>query len=254
MRTRFEKFLSALVVCFAPVVVHATDIAPGGELQSILDGITDGSFLDVDSDQYSPDERWQIGGGTETSANRLLFEFATFSDSASFGIYDLLDIANMLLIFGTDSDGTLSDCVVDCNNNRTLEILGNGDIAVSGGFGDSYEASASFGSGTTFGYYLNTGSSTFYSQASDNGGSDHMLAFKCDGILQIDISGGTDYSTCLDNEWIFAWEGDGDNDFADYIVSVESVYPVPEPSVLGLLGLGLVGLGMAGRRRRASLI
>ena len=44
-------------------------------------------------------------------------------------------------------------------------------------------------------------------------------------------------------------EGDSD-DFTDFVVQLESITPVPEPGMLGLLGFTLLGLGMRSRRRQ----
>lgn len=102
-----------------------------------------------------------------------------------------------------------------------------------------------------FGYYLTAGSTTFFSQASVNGGSDQMVAFQGDGDrIRIGPLAAGPWGS---NEFILAWEDisyqSSDKDFNDFVALVESVSGVLEPGTLALLGFGLMAIGAAVRRR-----
>ena len=58
------------------------------------------------------------------------------------------------------------------------------------------------------------------------------------------------YNLAGTNEWAFAFETDGYNDYNEAVILIESITPVPEPGTFALLGLGVVGFAVIRRRRR----
>ncbi len=232
----------------------ATAISGTG-LQNGLNAITDGSFYDVNTSQYNPDETWEVTS-SGASVTRLIFEFAGFENQASFGIYDLATPSTKLEIFNGASCGT-ADTTCTPAGNLNLVIDGASNM-----FSTLY-SSAVFSS-DQFGYYLTSGAGTFYSQSALNGDSDsdgvsddHMVAFAGDGSLDLDINGGTNYKNFAAGEYILAWEDlvllGSDRDYSDFVVMVESVRSVFEPGSMALFGLGIAGLA-ASRRRQKGLV
>ncbi len=88
-----------------------------------------------------------------------------------------------------------------------------------------------------FGYFLTIGGNTYYSDSKLNGGSDRMVGYQ-----------GDNSGSLLMNEYLFGWEDGTDNDYQDYVATVESVRPVPEPSSIAMFGVGLLMIGFAARR------
>ena len=74
-------------------------------------------------------------------------------------------------------------------------------------------------------------------------------------MLQLDLNGGTNYSGFSSGEFILAWEDlkfpGADGDYSDFVVMVESVEVVPEPSSVALMALGLFGLAAARRKKNS---
>jgi hypothetical protein len=243
----FKKILIAASLVIATAGANATIIQVGSEtsLQTIIDNITVGgpSSVDVNTDQASPDEIW-ANTDSGISPIRFVAEIAGQSNVNTFGIYDPNNIANFFEIFsGGDTNGALS----------TFGLETDGSVfALSGsGFTDT---GIDF-SGTTFGFYIGTPTTKFYSEVSKNGpgDNDQMVAFQGTSTDSIDLPGFGGPALWTEGGWLLAFEdrlySNSDKDFNDMVIFVESARPVPAPTTLALMGLGLAGLGFARRRK-----
>jgi hypothetical protein len=229
MRKLLVAGILATACLSAPAL--ATPIS-GTSLQTQL--TSRGATIDVQTDQYQPDQVWTLGA-TGGGFARILFELAGFANSNFFGIYDVTNPSTRLTIFtGPNGAGSLGYLYLD-----------GGTDYCAGNFAST--SCATFGS-DRFGFFLTTPQGhTFFSQTLLNGdGFDHMVAFQGGGAGTINTR------TWLPNEFILAWEdlyGGGDKDYDDFAVMVESVIGVPEPGTLGLFGLALLAGGLARRKK-----
>jgi len=216
----------------------------GSVLQSVLDGITQtgNSSIDVTSDYLNDgiDSYWAIGG-SGGSVNTIIMELAGFKNDTTFGIYDAATTQYVEIFDGAASAGDYS---------KTISMLLDGSILIN-----NMDTGLDFAA-NQFTFYLdssvNSGGGLFYSDTSLNSdGVDHMVAFEgVDDLIQI---GPYMAGIWGSNEYILAWEdldNGGDKDYADFVIMVESVNPIPAPATLALMGFGLLGLVSASKRRK----
>lgn len=247
-----RRFLTGLTVFLAGTTLsHATPIN-GTSLQDALDDRTlDGEFLDVNEDQVGNDELWTLASINNGTA-MIMFELGSFANSNAMGIYDPHNTANTLELFaGVAGTGTK---VMLVESDTTPGLYGTCVFLDMGCTATGNAISLTSG---TFGFYLDSpaaGGTRFYSQADLNtdaapdGTTDHMVAFAGDGTDSIDPRLTDDYGIFAPGEYIVAWEDllltGSDRNYADMVVLMESIVPVPEPGPLALLGAALLALGL----------
>ncbi|SFK86137.1 PEP-CTERM protein-sorting domain-containing protein [Nitrosomonas aestuarii] len=247
MKQQSNITLTATILIMASLMISATAHAvvftdAGASLQKILNDITvapasKNSSIDVNTDQIKLDSQWRVAG-SGGSYSQIIIELSGNAGINTLGIYDVTNPLNMVTLYaGVESAGA----------QKLLTFANDGSVLIN--FADTGVDFA----GNAFGYFLNTGTHIFYSDTDLNADAvDHMVAYQGQGVDVIDLPA-TLPGAWVGNEYIMAWEdqfGGGDANYSDLVLIIESVYPMPEPSMLALLGIGIVGfIGSRSKKR-----
>lgn len=228
----------------------------GGEptLQNTFDSLLGNNVVDV-ADDCVPDGSdlaWTTLG--TVSEIDLVVELAGNASSNVFGIYDLANPNNRIVVFeGNDAAGATATIRLR-NTSQGWQVrvqeLNNPTDPNDQHTGDWDRMLVTT---NAFGFYLATASNgTFFSNTGLNAdGQDHLYAYRgtntpfISGDLAGDLFNPTDY--------ILAWEdlaNSGDADYQDFVLIAQDMTPVPLPTAVWLFASGLIGLAGVARRRR----
>jgi len=221
---------------------YSPTFGPGSgetDLQTILDNITTtpagDSSVDVANDAIldSYDSNWEITASSGSVAT-FIIEITANASTNVFGLYDPTNLAEKAVIFnGAAGAGTTA----------TVKIATGGVVLV-----DGVDSGVTLSS-NSFGFYIGGSVGPFYSDSSLNaGGADQMLAYQGPGGDEVLLPGAGFPGEWTDNEFVLAWEDvlfpNGDGDYNDLVLMIESVQPIPVPGavLLGVLGLSAAGI------------
>lgn len=223
-------------------------------LQNTFNTLLGSGTYDVESDCVpdGSDSAWTTLG--TIGEIDILVELAGNASTNVFGIYDLADPNQRIVVFeGNDAAG--AEATIRLRNTvngwqvRVQELNNPGDPD------DQHQGNWDrlLVSTSAFGFYLSTANNgTFFSNTALNGdGADHMFAYQGNGAPF--ISGSLEDEFFNATDYILAWEdlaGLGDADYQDFVLIAKDMSPVPLPPALWLLGTGLIGLAGVARRRR----
>jgi hypothetical protein len=194
-----------------------------GNLQDILDDLVV-SGPPIDAGSPSPFELF-VAGSTGITAQVI-----TAVDHLYFGIYPGGDVDNRVVLLHSD-DPTSFVRAVSFTDQGTI-VLGN---EVRSGFDGP------------FGFFVKNSATDplvfVYTEDLLNGGAQRALAFQGNGETVIQIPG-LQAGTFRPDQFILAFDVDGDGQFADMIVAIAGIETgaAPEPAAALLMGLSLLAL------------
>ncbi len=180
--------------------------------------------------------QFSVATSPSTIIPTLAFEYTAASDSL--GIWSGTDSSavSMVKLFNANStgvnDGGATSAGLQFNSNGSVTVFGNDCSKVNCG---TFTGINPF----SFGFYLNNGSQSFFTEDSLNPNGGAQALTYTDGMTN----------------WAVAFEdirlnNGSDKDYNDAVLKVESVTgAAPEPGTLLMLGAGLLAVAGVGRRR-----
>lgn len=238
--------IAVALVALLPWQAYAACSFGDNSLQSMFDSTLGTGSLSAAGDclPASSDGLWSSQG----RAAATIVAQSTGESGSDFGIYDPRRPKYRISIFdGSASEGSESNIQLR-KNGKTYNVFAN----------DSFKGRFK---SSTFGFYLRTASGqTFFSEARRNRDrADHMYAFAGNGDRF--GNGPLDGAVFAKSMYLLAFEdsrlcrtgkkariGCGVGSFQDFVVTVNSIAPIPLPAGAPLLGVALVALTIWRRR------
>ncbi len=258
MKNMIATFVAALAMMIGATAAQAglTNVRPvTGDLSALKDALdsmaNDGSYdVDIINDQMAQ-AIWEPTGGAVATTYVATVTWG-FAGSTSVGLYSYADPSKKVDILNPVSNYSAGSQVI-------IQFIGNSVRTIDLDTLTIIDQEADFGH--QFGLYMTTpdigrgGNVTWYTEDSLNGGNAQILAYEATG--EAVTIGGTNFNSDLFHHY-FAFEGlandgslpfeEGNIDFNDLILQLESIRPVPAPAALALAALGMPMIGWVRRR------
>jgi len=222
------------------------------------------SNINVNTDETGSEAFAFTGAGSSSAAYMAT---VNFGGALEFGLYDQVDPTNKVTLFDTSGgsgEGDLTNIFVEFGAGNTVLSFTLEPIPVFPGLALVPIDSAVF-AGDVFGFYLTSGGTTVYTESDLNptapdvdgdgvADNDHFLTYSGTGD-QVDSNSNNAYLSDFGHYYVAGEVALNDwnpNDFTDFVVQLESIQSVAEPTSLLLVGAGLLGLAGRARRRRLA--
>lgn len=208
-------------------------------LQAILNGIFGVGVVNAATDQQATG-MWGVASNPPVISPTLVVEWAGNAGSNTFGVWSGTDTSSLTLvpIFLPAAQGSTAQGVATLFWSGGLLNIG----APFGSCGTTINCVNSVAgiNPTYFGFYISGPGGTWFTVDQLNG------AAGAQAIAYV--------SPTATDTFAIAFEdlANGDDDYNDMVVKIESITPVPEPGTLALFGTGLISIAGLIRRKLTS--